>query len=51
MQNKQTGQMNVFDTWDEVLEARKKNPESWGAIFRQGEKVKVINENGGRSLI
>lgn len=46
MYNKKTEQLEAFETWDDVVAARKKNPEQWGMNFYEGEVITVSNDFG-----
>jgi hypothetical protein len=46
MHNKKTDQLVVFDSWEDVVEAKKKNPEEWGMNFHRGEVLTVSNDFG-----
>jgi len=46
MINNKTLQLETFETWDDVVAARKKNPEQWGMSFYEGETVTVSNDEG-----
>jgi hypothetical protein len=46
MINKETLQLETFETGDDAVAAKKQNPERWGMNFYQGEVVTVSNDAG-----